>query len=126
MLQPFAAVITVYRAITGAGVELVNCSLMDPEPAADASFIPVTEARVQEYDAPMVELEKLYANEALLQIAEGVSELLKCGVGFTTTVTLSGAEQLLAESVKLYTTDTGSEVVLLSCSLIAPMPVPAD
>lgn len=99
---------------------------MDPEPAAAASFIPVTEARIQEYDAPIVELEKLYANEALLQIAAGVSELLNCGVGFTTTVTLSGAEQLLAESVKLYTTNTGSEVVLLSCSLIEPMPVPAD
>src|SRR6476646_9956201 len=58
-----------------------------------------------------------------LQIAEGVSVLLKNGVGFTVTVIVSSLRQPFVLSVKTYLTSMGCVVILFRISLTDTWPV---
>jgi len=81
-------------------VVFISVSLGFPVPVADALLIPAMAARLQLKVVPVVALEGLYENRVFVQIAGGVKELDKDGVGLTVTVTFCWFEHPLAVNVK--------------------------
>ena len=82
-------------------IDKVNISFGLPVPDNVGLLIPVTAVRVQLKMVPAVPLVGVYEKVELLQIAGGVSELVKVGIGFTTTITLyeTGALQPVTNKV---------------------------
>lgn len=77
---------------------------------------------------PVVKLAGAYAKALLLHTAAGVAVLLNCGVGLTTTDTVCPDGPLLqpfALEIITYGTVIADVVVLVSCSLIPEVPLPA-
>lgn len=87
LVQLFALTVYIYVTFTGALVEFVNASLIDPEPVALAFVIPTTAARDHVNDAPVVLLVGVYTKDDSEQIDAGDCVDVKTGVGLTLTVT---------------------------------------
>jgi len=104
---------------------LISVSLGSPVPDAGGLLIPATAALVQLKETPGVTLVGVYENKVLLQMAAGVSVLLKIGEGLTVTVTFCVFEHPFAERVYMYVTTIGNPVVLTRVSFGLPMPVAA-
>ena len=67
---------------------LIRVSFGLPVPDVAGLLIPAMAARDHAKVTPAVPLVGLYENTVLLHIAGGVSELVREGIGFTTTTTL--------------------------------------
>lgn len=75
---------------------------------------------------PDVRLVGVYSKTLLLQIADGASVLVSCGVGFTIMETVCPEGPLLqpfALVITTYETVIGDGVEFVNCSLIEPAPL---
>jgi hypothetical protein len=109
--------------VIGFAVLLVNVSfIVALDPVCDGGVILVTLALLQANVVPVV-AEVPVKETKPEQLDEVVLGTCNFGLGFTVTLTVSGLEQPLALSVKIYRTTIGAEVLFRKVSVIVfPFP----